>query len=297
MSTPSQTPAQAQIVDKSNTNFTLYYNTLNFFKTIMKNHPSIAHVTQGDVFSIDNMQFPEYPVGNVMIQDATFGQKTTDYRIQLIIADKHKVLENNSDGRTNEQTIPYYGTDDVVDIHANTLAVVNDLTSYTQNKVEGFEIFGDISCEPFVDRFDNGLAGWSATFNLTCHNDKNRCLFFLIAPEGQYFKIQDCESSEIYNAVLNTTGSIGQIFSTKYTPNPRVDLTSYDYLRCFEILEEVDGRDDWDFYNLPVLALPYEDYETCENCELWISPKVWNTTPERWDGGHIDEALRKWQYT
>ena len=37
--------------------------------------------------------------------------------------------------------------------------------------------------------------------------------------------------------------------------------------------------------------------ETCENCELWISPKVWSTTPERWDGGHIDEALRKWQYT
>lgn len=177
MGTPSQTPAQSQIVNQG-TNFTLYYNTLNYFKTIMKNHPQIAHVTQGDVFSIDDMQFPEYPVGNVLIQDATFGQNTTDYRVQLIVADKHKTLENNSDGRTNKQTIPYYGTDDVVDIHANTLAAINDLTSYTQYKVEGFEIFGDITCEPFVDRFDNGLAGWSATFNLTCHNDKNRCLFF-----------------------------------------------------------------------------------------------------------------------
>ena len=70
MSTPSQTPAQSQIVNQG-TNFTLYYNTLNYFKTIMKNHPQIAHVTQGDVFSIDDMQFPEYPVGNVLIQDAT----------------------------------------------------------------------------------------------------------------------------------------------------------------------------------------------------------------------------------
>ena len=180
----SATPAQSQIVDKSNTNFTLYYNTLNYFKTIMKNHPSIAHVTQGDVFSIDNMTFPEYPVGNVMIQDATFGTNTTDYRIQLIVADKHKVQENESEGRENKQSVPFYGTDDVVDIHANTLAVLNDLTSYTQNKVEGFEIFGDISCEPFVDRFDNGLAGWSATFNLTCHNDKNRCLFFFDSTLG-----------------------------------------------------------------------------------------------------------------
>ena len=82
MSTPSQTPAQAQIVNDTQTNFTLYYNTLNYFKTIMKNHPSIAHVTQGDVFAIDNVQFPQYPVGNVLIQDAVFGQNTTEYRIQ-----------------------------------------------------------------------------------------------------------------------------------------------------------------------------------------------------------------------
>ena len=59
----SQTPAQQQIVKKGDTNFTLYYNTLNFFKTIMKNHPSIAHVTQGDVFSIDNMQFQNIQLG------------------------------------------------------------------------------------------------------------------------------------------------------------------------------------------------------------------------------------------
>ena len=293
----SATPAQSQIVDKSNTNFTLYYNTLNYFKTIMKNHPSIAHVTQGDVFSIDDMQFPEYPVGNVLIQDATFGQNTTEYRVQLIVADKHKTLENESNPRTNKQSIPYYGTDDVVDIHANTLAAINDLTSYTQYKVEGFEIFGDITCEPFVDRFDNGLAGWSATFNLTCHNDKNRCIFFLIAPSGSYYKLEDCESQVEYNAVLDFSGSIGQVFSTKYTPNPRYNLTSYDYLRCFEIKEEITGRDDWDYFNLPIIALPYEDYETCENCELWTNPKVWSTTPERWNGGHIDEALRKWQYT
>ena len=119
----------------------------------------------------------------------------------------------------------------------------------------------------------------------------------MIAPEGQYFKIQDCETEQYYNAVLNTTGSVGQIFSTKYTPNTREDLTSYDNLRCFEILEEVTDRDDYDFYNLPVLAIPFEDYESCENCELWISPKVWSTTPERWNSGAVDEALRKWQYT
>jgi len=92
MSTPSQTPARSQIVKNSAENFSLYYNTLNFFKTIMKNHPSIAKVTQGDIFNFDATEFPQYPIGNVLISNANFGTKTTDYQIQLIVADKAKVM-------------------------------------------------------------------------------------------------------------------------------------------------------------------------------------------------------------
>ena len=288
-----------QLVNKLSTNYSLYYNILNYFRTIMKNHPSIQHVTQGDVFSVDNVEFPTYPVGNVMVQDATFGGSVTEYRIQLIVADKNQSLANESEGASNEQTIPYYGTDDVVDIHANTLSVINDLTSYTQYKVEGFEINGDISCTPFVDRFNNGLAGWSAEFDLTVHNDKNRCLFFLINPSGSGYVIEDCDTQQQYNAVLAQSGSIGQVFASNYVPSskPSSYLESYDNIRCFTILDTIEDFDAWDFSNLPVLAIPYEDFETCENCEIWTSPKVWSTTPERFNGGHIDEALRKWQYT
>lgn len=299
MSTSSQSPAQSQIVKNSSTNYSLYYNTLNYFKTIMKNHPSITKVTQGDIYNFDATEFPQYPIGNVLIQATTFGKQTTDYKVQLIVADKVKVLENRSDGRTNEQVVPFNGTDDVVDIHANTLSIVNDLTAYTQRSTYGFEINGDINCTPFVDRFNNGLAGWSAEFDLTCHNDKNRCLFFLTTPSGSYFEVEDCETNEKYNAVLNTSGSIGQVFATQYVPDWKPDsyLQSYENIRCFKILDKIDDRDNWDFYNLPVLAIPYDDFITCELCDLWTSPKIWSTTPERWDNNQIDDALRKWQYT
>ena len=299
MSTSSQTPAQSQIVKNSATNYSLYYNTLNYFKTIMKNHPSIAKVTQGDIYNFDATEFPQYPIGNVLIQATTFGKKTTDYKVQLIVADKVKVLENRSDGRTNEQVVPFNGTDDVVDIHANTLSIVNDLTAYTQRSTYGFEINGDISCTPFVDRFNNGLAGWSTEFDLTCHNDKNRCLFFLTTPSGSYFKVEDCETGDEYNAVLNTSGSIGQVFATQYVPDWKESsyLQSYENIRCFKILDEINERDNWDFYNLPVLAIPYDDFITCELCDLWTSPKIWSTTPERWDNNQTDDALRKWIYT
>jgi hypothetical protein len=118
-------------------------------------------------------------LGNVLITNTVFGTKTSNFTIQLTVADKVKLKNNDSVGRTNAQVIPFEGVDDVVDIHANTLAVINDLTSFTQRNVEAIEVDGDINCTPFKDNFDNGLAGWVATFDITVHNDKNVCLFDL----------------------------------------------------------------------------------------------------------------------
>ena len=165
------------------TNLTLYYNILEYWKTIMSNHPSIAQVSQGDLYSFDNDEYPRYPVGNVSITNVNFSDSLTIYTIQLILADKIKLKNNESIGDKNRQTIPYYGTDDVVDIHANTLAIINDLVSYTQYSAAttGIEIDTEIRNVPFVDQFDNGLAGFVSTFDIKVHNNRNRCLYDLLA--------------------------------------------------------------------------------------------------------------------
>ena len=168
------------VVNKVGTNFSLYYNVLNYFKTIMTNHPAIQSVSQGDIYDIDVNEFPAYPLGNILITNATFNDSETVYRCQLTIADKIKLKNNESVGVYNKETIPYFGTDDTVDIHANTLSIINDLTSYTQYAVDNFEINADINCEAFKDKFENGLGGWVATFDLTTHNDRPRCLYNLL---------------------------------------------------------------------------------------------------------------------
>jgi len=170
----------AAIVHNTGVNYSLYYNVLDFFKTIMSNHPSIAAVTQGDITNIDTDQYPEYPLGNILITESTLGTNFTNYTIQLTIADTIKNNNNESNPVTNAQTVPFYGVDNTIDIHANTLSIINDLTSYTQRSVDGFEINDDITCTAFSEQFNNGLAGWVATFVLTTHNDRNRCLFDLL---------------------------------------------------------------------------------------------------------------------
>jgi hypothetical protein len=289
-----------QIVHNTGVNYTLYYNALNYFKTIMQNHPSINAVTQGDITKIDTDEFPSYPLGNILITESNFGTNVTNYTIQLTVADKIKNKNNESNERTNKQTIPFYRTDDTVDIHANTLGILNDLTSYTQRGVAGFEINGDINCTAFSDQFNNGLAGWVATFELTTHNDKNRCLFFLINPSGSGYIIEDCVTDERYKAVLRTdegfnSGSIGQVFMSRPFPNSSGDITTYYDYHCYTIIDTFSGEDDFDYVGLPVLELPYSDFITCDYCLLWANPQIWSTTPQKWGQG-TDVAFRKWQY-
>jgi hypothetical protein len=259
----------------------------------MQNHPSIAAVTQGDIASIDVDQFPSYPLGNILITDTSFGTSVTNYQIQLTVADKVKNKDNESDGRNNEQIVPFYGVNDVVDIHANTLAIINDLTSYTQRGVAGFEINGEINCRAFSDDFNNGLAGWVATFELTTHNDKNRCLFFLINPSGSGNIIQNCDTGELYKAVLRESGSIGQVFATSFQPFFNQATTNYSSIGCYTIVGEFTGDDDIRFSNLPILAFPYTNFGNCEYCKLWTSPQVWSTTPQNWSSGS-NAAFRLW---
>lgn len=169
------------VVNNVSTNYMLYYNIIDFFATIMTNHPSIAKVSTGDMYGIDTTEFPQYPIGNINILGARFGPKTTNLTVQLTIADKVKDKNNESVGIKNTDRISFYGTDDTMDIHANTLSILNDLLSYTEFGVFAFEIAGEPNATPFKDDFDNGLVGWVCNFDLVVFNNVDRCLFNLSA--------------------------------------------------------------------------------------------------------------------
>ena len=145
----------------------------------MDEHPSILQVSYGNIDVLDDEQYPKYPMGNVNILSTTFTENESRFNVQLIVADKGKNKNNQSESETNNQVIPFYGVNDVIDIQSNTLGILNDLTDYKQRSIVGFEINDNITCKPFADEYNNGLAGWVSTFTLTTHNDKNRCLFEL----------------------------------------------------------------------------------------------------------------------
>lgn len=167
------------LITNTNVNYTNYYNLVNFFAEYMAQHPSIAGVSNEDLEEFDEREFPTYPVANITIPGTRFTENETLWDVQILIADKYKNKNNESNPTTNEQTIPFYQEEDKMDIWANLLAIVNDFTAFVQRGVTGFEINTDIRCIQFHERFDSGLAGWVVTFTLSTHNNRNRCLFDL----------------------------------------------------------------------------------------------------------------------
>ena len=102
-------------------------------------------------------------------------------------------------------------------------------------------------------------------------------------------------TNEYYKAVLSESGSIGQVFMTRYFPFDNRDLTTYYDLKCYTIVDTFDGENDFDYVNLNVLYLPYRDFGTCEYCLRWTKNQIWGTTPQKWGEG-TDVAFRKWMY-
>ena len=166
-----------RIYENLQTNYTVYFNVLEFFKQLLSLHPSIQRVTYGDLMELDLDSFPQYPIANVNITDAEFGDKKTTYSVKLILADKIHQKENLSSGSLNQETEDFWGSSDEVDIHANTLSIMNDFISFLKKGTTAFDIQGSVRCIAFKEEYPNSLGGWVADFLLETPNDGNICLF------------------------------------------------------------------------------------------------------------------------
>ena len=185
-------------------NNTMYYNFTDILRDVAQNHPSVQRVTMGDRYTIDNDAFPEYPLANWFVAQATFSDSLTVWRVQLTIADKIGLVNLESidsqptpadfstgfssgfrvfyPGATSKQTIRWEGDDTVLDCHANSFAIVNDIVSYLQysTNAQGLTVQGDVTVTPFRDRMDNGLCGTVAEFDIVVNNPRPRCLYNLL---------------------------------------------------------------------------------------------------------------------
>ena len=146
-----------------------FYLATEKINDYLSSHPLVKVVTFGDIFDIDLNKQTIFPLAHIMINQASFEGQVVRMSVSLICMD----LVDETKENPRAQAEPFYGTSNVQDILNTQLAVINDLvqelrrgTLYT----ELYQLDGNPTCLPFTERFENLLAGWTATFDVLLAN-------------------------------------------------------------------------------------------------------------------------------
>lgn len=148
-----------------------YYYVVNAIKDYLKATNFINTVTIGDIFKVDLNKQTIFPLSHIIVNTATIEENSTSLNISILfmdIVDESKQLVSDVwEGNDNEQ-----------DVLNTQLSLAQRLSA---DLIRGslysslIQIVSAPNAEPFTDRFENKVAGWTLTFDVIIPNDMTIC--------------------------------------------------------------------------------------------------------------------------
>ena len=148
-----------------------YYNLLDKLKTHFDADAIVNTVTQGDIFKVDLAKQTIFPLLHIMVNNCTLDERTTTWNISLIAMDVVDISKNTS-------TNIFLGNDNEIDVLNTQHAVLNRAYQLIKHGSLAYDLFmveGTASLEPFTERFENYMAGWTMTFDVITPNEMTIC--------------------------------------------------------------------------------------------------------------------------
>lgn len=144
---------------------TYYEITELLYNTFTDSRVNFSTITHGSIEDVDLARQTIFPLAHVTPSSATLGDKTISYSMNIAALD---IVDFNKDD-LREETNPYYGTDNKMDVLSDLAVRVQIAADIIRRKLSdrNITIDSNITMTPFVDRFENLLAGWEATFTIT----------------------------------------------------------------------------------------------------------------------------------
>ena len=151
-----------------------FYNLSDKIRETLQLDQYVNTVTYGDIFDVDLNKQTIFPLSHFMVTNAVLQESVWNFSISLLCMD---IVEEN---KTFANGIPdeFRGNNNEQDVFNTQLAVANRLLELLLRGdlyVDKYQLEGDPTLEPFVDRFENKLAGWTVTFNVLIPNDMTIC--------------------------------------------------------------------------------------------------------------------------
>lgn len=148
-----------------------FYNITDKIKDALNAEPFVNTVTYGSLDDVDLNKQTIFPLSHLIVNNCTVGTNTLTFNISILAMD---VVDESKE----EVTDDFVGNDNEQDVLNTQLAVLNRVIAILQRGdlyLEKYQVEGTVNCEPFVDRFENKLAGWAATFDVLVQNDMTVC--------------------------------------------------------------------------------------------------------------------------
>lgn len=147
-----------------------YYDILEKLRVSLEANPSVNTVTEGDLLEVDLSKQTIFPLSHIIVQNATFAERTITFNLNILFMD---VVDFNKDDPKAEN--PFRGNNNEQDVLNTMLQVANKLWSDLSRGdlyTDKYQVSGTPSAEPFVERFDNQLAGWDLTLSISIPNSE-----------------------------------------------------------------------------------------------------------------------------
>ena len=148
-----------------------FYNLLDKIKSSLQDDAFVNTVTYGDIFEVDLKKQTIFPLSHFIVNNGTYNGNVWTFSISLLCMD---IVDYSK-----EDTIDLFvGNDNLHDVLNTQLAVVNRLLERLRRgdlMNDLYQLEGSPNVEPFKDKDDNLLAGWTLTFDVNVINDMTIC--------------------------------------------------------------------------------------------------------------------------
>mgnify|MGYP000108839515 FL=1 len=128
-------------------------------------------VSIGDISKLNLNKQDIFPLAHMIVNSVSVEENVLRFNISILACD---VVDQSKDETTDRFT----GNDNEQDILNTQLAVLNRLIQRLRMgslHTDMYQLDGNASLVPFMDRFENQLAGWSADMDILIYNDIYIC--------------------------------------------------------------------------------------------------------------------------
>jgi hypothetical protein len=148
-----------------------YYTLLDTFKNYFNNHPLVTKTTYGNITGIDISKQSLFPLVHFDVLQVTPANNVIQVNFVLFAMDLVDVVKE-------EVTDEFVGNDNTIDIQNKIFIILMEFDKAFQQGLFwdlGYELVGDMVLEPFTDRFENLLTGFTVNFSVLIPNDISAC--------------------------------------------------------------------------------------------------------------------------